>query len=605
MAAIPMDGGRLNRALTRISLLLVLALLAGIASRVPAYSSAPSLTYPGAPDAPPLRVEMTVLGDPDRVLGLLDSLGGVVEVRARNRIQALVPPERLEVLEAARALLRVEPPAVLLPIATSSSALERIGADRWHDAGFSGHGVEVAVIDAGFSGYEVALGDTLPPVVAAQSFRADGDVQGGTAHGLRAAEIVHAVAPGARLFLLNFATITEFAAAVDFAVAEQVDVISFSLGFIHNGPGDGSGAVNEIVSRATEAGIAWAVASGNWAQQHWSGRFTDDDGDSVHEFAPGVQKNGHRFTAGDLIVVSLRWDDRWGAACSDYDLELFGPDGALVRASRTIQACSGNPVEALQVLATQTGRYAVRIIEAQSETPKLLDLMMVGSPDRGLRLDVSVPQRSLSEPADHRQAITVGAVDSEAGVGDAPFSSRGPTPDGRAKPEVLGPTGLSGVEGPTFSGTSAAAPHVAGVLALLKEAFPQSSGEELRSRLLARSPLVEPLPDATPGARVANLGSLSGLGPLLPVGSEEALLLGTVSPAGGLALVAYHGPDGYPLRFAHRLAGGQEVEAAFRLDVAAQRFRVFIRGAPAFVNGFERLRNGDIIILRLAPAAGS
>ena len=67
-----------------------------------------------------------------------------------------------------------------------------------------------------------------------------------------------------------------------------MDVVSFSLGFIHNGPGDGTGEVNAIVERAVDAGIAWSVASGNWAEQHWGGAFVDTDGDSVHEFAPGV-----------------------------------------------------------------------------------------------------------------------------------------------------------------------------------------------------------------------------------------------------------------------------------------------------------------------------
>jgi subtilisin family serine protease len=548
------------------------------------------------------RVEMTVLGDPAAAFELLADLGGVVEVRSQDRIQALVPRGSVSALALATGVVRVEQPAVMLPIVqTSSAALERIGASRWHEAGFTGHHVKVAVIDAGFRGFDVALGTTLPASVVMRSFRADGDIEAGTQHGLRAAEIVHAVAPGARLYLINFSTLTELSAAVDYVIEEGIQVVSFSLGFIHNGPGDGTGPVNAIVTRAAEAGTLWAVASGNWARQHWSGTFVDTDGDSLHEFAPGVRQNGHHFQAGDLIVVSLRWDDAWGAACSDYDLELFGPDGALVRASRAIQACSGDPVEAVQVLATQTGRYTVRIIEAQSATPRRLDLMVVGSPDRGAPLDVSTPAGSLSEPADNPNVITVGALAADALALEADFSSRGPTRDGRLKPDSLAPTGLVSPLGQAFSGTSAAAPHVAGALALLQEAFPDDTAEALRSRLFQRSTFAQPVPGGTPGVRVANVGSLSGLGLLLPVGGEEGVLLGELPPGGGLALVAYEGPDGYPLRFGHLLTGGQDVDAAFRLDVAAQRFRSWIRGAPAFVNDFERLRNGDIVILRLSP----
>ena len=66
----------------------------------------------------------------------------------------------------------------------------------------------------------------------------------------------------------------------------------------------------------------------------------------------GTQALTHYFNAGDLITASLRWDDTWGGACADYDIELFSPSGALVRASRDLQDCSGNPVESAQVLAT-------------------------------------------------------------------------------------------------------------------------------------------------------------------------------------------------------------------------------------------------------------
>ncbi|MCH7994959.1 MAG: hypothetical protein IIB57_11030, partial [Planctomycetes bacterium] len=99
-------------------------------------------------------------------------------------------------------------------------------------------------------------------------------IEGGIDHGMRAAEIVYRVAPRAQIYLLSFATVTELSAAVDFIVAEGIDVVSFSLGFIHNGPGDGSGPVDEIVSRGTQSGASWTVAAGNWAQQHWSGLFT-------------------------------------------------------------------------------------------------------------------------------------------------------------------------------------------------------------------------------------------------------------------------------------------------------------------------------------------
>ena len=166
------------------------------------------------------------------------------------------------------------PPSGARPDQSSGGVAVLVGADRWHEAGFSGRGVRVAVIDVDFSGWEQALAAAVPPV-RARSFRADGSLDGGSGHGLRAASFVHELAPGAELLLIGFSTIAELAAAVAYAIEEDVDVISFSIGFVHNGPGDGTGPVNEIVDRAVEAGVLWAAAAGNWARQHWAGPFSD------------------------------------------------------------------------------------------------------------------------------------------------------------------------------------------------------------------------------------------------------------------------------------------------------------------------------------------
>ena len=484
---------------------------------------------------------------------------------------------------------------LFVPLAVDA-ALEPIRADVWQAAGFTGYRRSVAIIDAGFDGYLDALGSSLPDAVTTRSFREDGDVEAGTDHGLRAAEIVHDVAPNAALYLVNFSSEAELSAAVDFLIAEQVDVVSFSLGFIHSGPGDGTGTVNAIVGRAVDAGIAWSVASGNWANQHWGGVFGDTDGNSIHEFAPNEQLNGRSFVAGDLVIASLRWEGAWGAACDDYDLELFGPDGALVAASRDIQDCDGDPVESLQVLATQEGTYSARVIEARSDAPRTLSLLLLGSPDRGDAIGLPVPERSLSQPADHPGVLTVGALDNGS-LTEATFSSRGPTTDGRAKPDLLSPTGLINDAGETFSGTSAAAPHAAGMLALLGEAFPTLSANQLIAELRARGNVIASSP-----TRAASLGPLVGLGELLPVGGDEAAFVGQVPSSGGIALLQYRGPDGYPLRFSHLLAGLIEANAYFRLDIEAQRWDTFIRGAPDFVQDFERLDDGDLVV-GLFPAS--
>lgn len=92
-------------------------------------------------------------------------------------------------------------------------------------------------------------------------------------------------------------------------------------------------------------------------------------------------------------------------------------------------------------------------------------------------------------PADAFNVISVGAVNSQNQL--ASFSSRGPTSDGRIKPEVvaMGVSVLGAISGTTnqyynASGTSAAAPIAAGVGALLLSKFPHLNNQQIRSIIL-------------------------------------------------------------------------------------------------------------------------
>jgi hypothetical protein len=364
--------------------------------------------------------------------------------------------------------------------ATTSEGVALINANDWHTAGYTGAGVKIAILDGGFSGYTNRRSEgELPTNLITQWFRSDG--VGTSVHGTACAEIVYDMAPGAQLYLVSASTDVEMGVAVAWLIAQDVDIISFSAGFLGGGPGNGTGPICEIVDEAEAAGILWVNAAGNYGERHWSGNFIDVDNDGNTEFSPGDEGNAFSVTSGQTISAALTWNDLWGSSTNDYDLSLLNGQLQVVASSSSIQDGDDPPLERLTYTATAGGNYVLAIRKKGNPLVRSFHLYSAAH-----SLEHRVASGSLCVPADSPNALTVGAVPWNSPTTLEIFSSQGPTTDNRIKPDLVAPDGVSTVSygtGVPFFGTSAATPHVAGAAGLVKCANPTYSPAQIQSYL--------------------------------------------------------------------------------------------------------------------------
>jgi len=354
-----------------------------------------------------------------------------------------------------------------------------IDADAWHQAGFTGAGLRIGVLDLGFDGYQDLLGVELPDSVAIETF---GWYDEEEVHGTACTEIVHEVAPDAELFLAWYdGSDAAMGEAVEWLLDQGVDIISHSAGGLV-GPRDGSEWDARLVDSLAARGILWVNAAGNEALSHYRGAFTDEDGDDFHEFAPGEEILA-LYNEG-YVRIALLWDDDWEQASQDYELFLYDTASNKLASSEEPQTgqVGEEPVEWIEYETGGETVYAV-VIAYEIDRAATLDIFVDGA-------DVAYPSadHSVCPPGDAVGSLTVGAAnwwnDSLA-----EYSSQGPTADGRLKPEISAPTGVSGATygAEEFTGTSASCPHVAGAAALVWQAHPELTRQEVVDFLLAHA----------------------------------------------------------------------------------------------------------------------
>ena len=452
----------------------------------------------------------------DEVVTFLEDNGGDPRNVGDDYIEAYVPVSLLGPVSERPGVLRVR--EIIPPQPTQLS--QRVigngpavhGSQAWNAAGYSGQGVKVGIIDD-FLGFSALRGIEVPSTVVVRCYTdigvytndlADCDQEPevtspwpecldalqsrariGASHGTIVAESLLDIAPGVTLYIANPPTRGDTQEAVDWMASQGVQVISYSLGWIFDGPGDGtspeSASPLNTVDRAVENDILWVSSAGNFARDTWFGGYSDPDRDGNIAFGgtnDEVIDMPVRACSG--YVVQLRWEDDWSGARTDLDLYLYDKtNNEVLLSSDDLQSGGSDhvPWEAI-VFRTRTGGndLGIAVRHFSGEAPEWVQVLAWTSDD----IEHYTANGSITNPAESGNSglLAVGAAPWFDVNTIESFSSQGPAPDGRPKPEVVaadcGATALIPLRPSNrgFCGTSQAAPHVAGLAALVRQRFP-------------------------------------------------------------------------------------------------------------------------------------
>lgn len=386
----------------------------------------------------------------------------------------------------------------------------------------TGKGITVGVIDTGvdythpdlkrnYAGGHDLVDNDRDPMETLALGRA-------TIHGTHVAGIIAAngkikgVAPEASIMAYRAlgpgggGTTEQVLAAIDQAIKDKVDIVNLSLGNDINGP---DLPISLALNRAVDRGIVAVAASGNSGPNVWSvgSPGTASKAISVGASTPTLETpyltiEGRRdkFQI-EPMAGSAKWSLDRSADIVDGGIgrmdELKNVNGKIVLIKRGILTFSKKAEN-----AQKAGVKAVLIYNNMSGG------RFMGSLEPGLTIPVGAISNGdgvILQKELKKQTLAARVLVREDRDRLADFSSRGPvTGTWEIKPDIVAPGVAinSTIPGGYLSlqGTSMAAPHVAGACALIKQAHPNWTPEQIKAALMNTA---KPLSKASAADRTA------------------------------------------------------------------------------------------------------
>ncbi|NQU84970.1 MAG: S8 family serine peptidase, partial [Mariniphaga sp.] len=309
-------------------------------------------------------------------------------------------------------------------------------------------------------------------------------------------QIVHDIAPQAKLFFrTGFISPGDFADGIRELVDDyKVDILVDDITYITE-PFFSDGEVAQAVDYADSMGVPYFVAAGNFASTSYTGSFSPGgtpvgmpSGVVAHNFGGGDIYQSVSLDSGNYTVV-LQWDNI-GPDATDLDIYL-SPEGGTNPLGYNKVNSGDDAIEILPFTVDRDGVNTNIMITKTAGANVPFKYIVF----RGYNIfHINEHSQGTSTIVGHANALgalTVGAVRyDDTPAFDNPlklmsFSSTGGTPingenELRQKPDFTAPSVVNttifmGISTPgngifSFSGTSASAPHAAGVAALLMNA---------------------------------------------------------------------------------------------------------------------------------------